>query len=189
MTRETDVRMTRLPRRLAKAIYLGFLFLTGLLRWARSQVAKRGVVVLTLHRVLPDEQYAAARLEPGMAVRASTFQRFLQYIDQNCKPLLPGETISASGEAARRPRVILTFDDGWKDNFETALPVAQKYQVPFTVFVCPQMMASQESYWTTKVNNLWWAAQEAGKLDLVHNLVEGRANGTASSLIENLKHV
>lgn len=124
-----------------------------------------------------------------MAMRASTFQSFLQYITDHCKPVLPGEAISVSGDADDRPRVALTFDDGWKDNFETAFPVAQEYRVPFTVFVCPQMIDCQTGFWTTTLNNLWWTAQDAGKLDLIYKLVEERVNGSAASLIANLKRM
>jgi peptidoglycan/xylan/chitin deacetylase (PgdA/CDA1 family) len=181
--------MIRWLRRLAKALYLRFLFSTGLLRWARSRVARRGVVVITLHRVLPDEQCDSARLQPGMVVRASSFQGLLQYIRDNCKPVLPGEVIAGAGhEPPHRPRVALTFDDGWKDNFEIAFPLSRGYQAPFTVFLCPQMIDGQDGFWTSKVNTLWWTAHEAGKLDLVHTLCGGGENGSAAALIESLKH-
>lgn len=176
-------------RRLAKAFYLQFLFFTGLLWWARRQSAKRGVVVITLHRILPDEQYDPLRLEPGMAVRASTFHHFLQYLSRSCKLVLPREILDAGQKSDHRPRVILTFDDGWKDNFETAFPVTQKYAVPFIVFICPQMIERGSYFWTTTVNRLWWTAQQAGKVDLIRSMSGISVNGSVAALIEGLKHV
>ncbi len=35
----------------------------------------------------------------------------------------------------RRPFVCLTFDDGYADNFEAALPIAREFEAPITVFV------------------------------------------------------
>lgn len=180
--------ITSVVRRIVKSLYLQFLFCTGLLKWARSQVARRGAVVLTLHRVLPDEQYDSQRLEPGMVVRASTFQHLLEYLSRACNPVLPQQAISSSAQSSRRPQVVMTFDDGWKDNLETALPLSRKYGVPFTVFICPYKVDRQDGFWTTTVNNLWWTAQDAGKLNLLHTLCAGRTNGTAHSLIESLKH-
>lgn len=178
----------RIGRRAAKEAYLRVLFFTGLLRWARLRIAKLGVVVITLHRILPDEQYDSAQAPPGMAVRASTFERFLDYLSRHCECV--HTTDATPGQAKeRRPRLALTFDDGWKDNFETALPISRKYGIPFTVFVCPQMMTRRESFWTSQAGSLWAAAQRTGKLDVISTLYGAEAGRSADSLIESLKHV
>ncbi len=177
-------------RRVVKAAYLRFLFCTGLLRWARARAAKLGVVAVTLHRVLPDEQYDPAELQPGMVVRASTFQRFLEYLARYCECVLPGDAAAGHGAAAnRRPRVALTFDDGWKDNFETAFPISRKHGVLFTVFICPQMIDRRDGFWNAKIQNLWATAQRTGKLDVVQTLFGSQAGRSADALIQSLKHV
>ncbi len=181
--------LIRIGRRAAKALYVHFLFLTGLLRWARSRTAKLGVVVITLHRVLPDEEYDSAQLQPGMAVRASTFQDLLVYINRHCECVAPGDTMTVSDrKRRRRPRLALTFDDGWKDNFETAFPVSRKHGIRFTVFVCPEVMARRDGFWTTRIERLWLAARQGGRLDLVRTLCESQASSSVDSLIESLKH-
>jgi peptidoglycan/xylan/chitin deacetylase (PgdA/CDA1 family) len=181
-------QLFRIIRRTAKEAYLRLLFLTGLLRWARSRVAKLGVVVVTLHRVLPDEHYDAAELQPGMAVRARTFDRFLEYVSRYCEHINPAD--GAPGwTKAQHPRMGLTFDDGWKDNLDTALPISRKYGIPFTVFICPQMMTSRESFWTSRAGDLWSTAQRAGRADVIGSLCGPDANRSADSLIESLKHL
>jgi peptidoglycan/xylan/chitin deacetylase (PgdA/CDA1 family) len=179
-------------RRTIKAIYLRFLYCSGLLKWARSRAARRGIVVLTLHQVLPDANYESAHLQPGMALRASSFQRLLKYLTRHCHCVLPTEAISArnGGKPAGhgQPQVALTFDDGWKDNFEVALPISQKYGVRFTVFICPEIIAEQLSFWPARVNRLWWAAERAGRLDRVR-ILSGSAADSAQCLIENLKRL
>ena len=173
-------------RRTIKAIYLRFLFLTGLLKWARSRAAGRGVVVLTLHQVLRDEEYDSTRPEPGMALSASSFQSLLEYLARHCQCILPAEAWTAQA-APRQPRVVLTFDDGWKNNFETAFPISQKYGARFTVFICPEMITRRLGFWTATANRLWWTAQRAGKLDLLRAASPG--NGSAQQWIASLKHV
>jgi len=180
----------RTGRRVAKEAYLRVLFLTGLLWWARWRVAKLGVVAITLHRVLPDEQYDSAQLQPGMAVRARTFESFLDYVARHCECVPPGDGVLGNPLAReRRPRLALTFDDGWKDNFEAAFPISRKYKIPFTVFICPQMMTRRESFWTSQAGSLWAAAQRSGKLDVISALAGRQAGRSANSLIEGLKHV
>jgi peptidoglycan/xylan/chitin deacetylase (PgdA/CDA1 family) len=177
-------------RRVAKAAYIGFLFFTGLLWWARRRAAKLGVVVITLHRVLPDSEYNTALLQPGMAVRASTFQRFLEYITRHCECVLPDTTFGPDlATAHRRPRLALTFDDGWKDNFETAFPISRKHGTRFTIFICPQMISRRAKFWTETIAGLWATAQRAGKVDLIRTLCGPQASTSADSLIESLKHI
>jgi peptidoglycan/xylan/chitin deacetylase (PgdA/CDA1 family) len=181
----------RAGRRAAKAAYVGFLFFTGSLWWARRRTAKLGIVVITLHRVLPDLEYDSAQLRPGMVVRASTFQRFLEYITTHCECVLPGDAAFESGSAPahRRPRLAITFDDGWKDNFETAFPISRKHGISFTIFICPEMITHRGGFWTATIGSLWATAERAEKLDLIHTLCGSQAGGSADSLIESLKHI
>ena len=44
--------------------------------------------------------------------------------------------------------VVFTFDDGYKDNFTTALPLFTKYAIPFTIYVC--------SGFPDQTAILWW---------------------------------
>jgi peptidoglycan/xylan/chitin deacetylase (PgdA/CDA1 family) len=125
-----------------------------------------------------------------MAVRASTFERFLDYVACHCACVLPGDGIPGTLQAnERRPRLALTFDDGWKDNFEVAFPLSHKYRIPFTVFICPEMMTRREGFWNSRAGDLWVAAQRAGKLDVITALCGREASRSADSLIQNLKHI
>jgi peptidoglycan/xylan/chitin deacetylase (PgdA/CDA1 family) len=183
--------LLRTGRRAVKAAYILVLFLTGTLWWARRRVGELGVVVITLHRVLPDLEYESAQLQAGMAVRAGTFQRFLEYLKSNCECVLPGDVTFAATpvNSSRRPRLALTFDDGWKDNFETAFPISRKHGALFTIFICPDMINRRDGFWTETVGELWAAAQQAGKLDLVRTLCGPQAGASLACLVESVKHI
>jgi peptidoglycan/xylan/chitin deacetylase (PgdA/CDA1 family) len=149
------------------------------------------VVVITLHRVLEDDAYATTEMLPGMAVRASTFTSLLEYIARHCEWVLPQDAARPPAQEAvsRRPRIALTFDDGWRDNFDVAFPISRKCRVPFTVFLCPQVMNRHDSFWTDKLHDLWWAAYKAGDLDRLTTICAGQDSSSADSLIQGLKHV
>ena len=66
-------------------------------------------------------------------------------LDHLANAVLAGD--STTGLAA------LTFDDGYKDNLELALPILERLEVPFTVFVTVAL-ASGDAF-------LWWFALEA----------------------------
>src|SRR5262249_50249665 len=48
--------------------------------------------------------------------------------------------------------VALTFDDGYRDNLEYALPILERHQVPFTLFVATSF--------PDRLGELWWVALE-----------------------------
>ncbi|GEM_PF-1033200 len=43
-----------------------------------------------------------------------------------------------------------SFDDGWLGNIENVLPVAEKYEVPITIFICTEAVEDRV-YWWTKI--------------------------------------
>ncbi len=50
------------------------------------------------------------------------------------------------GPGASRPEVVLTFDDGYRDNLLLVAPILEKYHFPFTVFVVSDFIDSSNLY-------------------------------------------
>src|SRR5579864_5437399 len=68
-----------------KIFWAGLLRASGMLSLARKWVQKRGVIVLTFHRVLTDSQLQQTASLGGMIVRNRTFAAFLGYASQHCE--------------------------------------------------------------------------------------------------------
>ncbi len=47
----------------------------------------------------------------------------------------------------RRPRLVLTFDDGYSDNYTHAFVLAEELQIPMTIFLIPGYMEMGNSFW------------------------------------------
>ncbi len=47
----------------------------------------------------------------------------------------------------RRMLLVLTFDDGYRDNYTHAFPLARELQVPITIFLVPGYIQSGERFW------------------------------------------
>lgn len=45
----------------------------------------------------------------------------------------------------------ITFDDGWRDNYDVAYPVLKKYSAPATIFIPPNMIGKTSQYWFDEV--------------------------------------
>jgi len=160
-------------RTLARLAYVSLLFSFGGFRRARRELSERGaIVILTFHRVLDDDSNRKSSSLPGIVIREGTFRKLVKYLVQHCDPVhLDGAVLG--GEPSKL-RVAITFDDGWRDNYSNALPIAKSFGLPFTVFICPGLVGQ---------NNPFWPEQVSALLS-----IRGKSPTTIEEVIEKLKH-
>jgi len=109
-------------------------YFTGVEEQRHGLAMKDRGVVLMYHRVLSD---ARPDVDPGMYVTSTAFERHLRLLKSRYELV----TIDAFGEwmAGRqqyaRPPCAITFDDGWRDNYDVAFPLLRRYEAPATVFL------------------------------------------------------
>jgi peptidoglycan/xylan/chitin deacetylase (PgdA/CDA1 family) len=161
-----------------KSFWAGVLRASGVLPLARWWVRRRGSIVLTFHRVLPDEELKNTASLPGMVVREKTFDEFLKYAVQHCQ-FVDLEHEPDWGSNARL-KLAVTFDDGWSDSATVTAPIARKHRVPLLIFLVPEKMGTTLPFWPER------AASVLGQ-----NLTVGGGPGASyiERTIENLKEL
>lgn len=131
-----------------KWAFIYFLHFTGLFALTRWWIARKGAIVLTFHRVLEEASLSQSCSPSGMVVTSGTFQSVLQHVKQHyCLLDLKGEAPEQRNEV----QIAVTFDDGWEDNASTAFPIAQRLNIPFTIFVCPGLMDTPVPFWPERL--------------------------------------
>jgi len=142
----------RRARPTLRQLWSRLLQVSGCLWWAKHQLRSSGaVIVLTFHRVLDDSQLEHTCSLAGIVVRRRTFEDLAEYVVQNFEAV---DFARATGAPTDRMRVMLTFDDGWKDNYTNAMPVMRAHSIPATVFVCPGLMGRTLPFWPELVASL-----------------------------------
>ncbi len=128
------------------------LWATGAARLIRSMSKARGVI-LTLHRVLPDDP---ADFSPNAILQVKP--DFLEYAIKRIRALdidivtLDEAVRRVEADALQRRFAVFTFDDAYRDNLKFALPILRRAQCPFTLYV--------PTAFVDGVGELWWQALE-----------------------------
>ena len=155
----------------------------------RRQLSGRTEVsVLGFHRVLSSADRARSNCLESMVVSEETFVKILEYLRLHCRvvPLdaLLGEKPLPANEP--KPWCLLTFDDGWRDNYTTAYPWLRKFGFPATIFLVTGFIGTRRLFWVDRLKGAWDrspACREALQ-QLVSDL---RGNTNEPGLMESLE--
>jgi peptidoglycan/xylan/chitin deacetylase (PgdA/CDA1 family) len=128
------------------------------------RLARRRPLVLLYHRV------ADLELDPwGLAVRPVEFARHVRLLSRlftivPLASLVPGREAAAGSSG----RLAITFDDGYRDNADTAWPVLQQYGLPATFFIsCSTLDSGRELWWDTLERLLLWPGTLPARLTVM----------------------
>lgn len=120
----------------------GGLSRAGLMAGARGQGA-----IFTLHHVRPK---LARAFDPNahLEITAEFLDVALRTLKRDGYRFVPLEHLPQALAAEGGPVACFTLDDGYRNNLEHALPVFERHQAPFTVFVAGGFV--------DRTHTLWW---------------------------------
>jgi len=115
---------------------------------ARLPAAPQMVKLPTLmfHHV-GDTPAGADEIRTGLTVSADEFDAMMAYLAQAGYHTVTQRQLFRAlfyGEALPAQPVMLTFDDGYQDNFSVAAPILEKYKLTATFYVVTDQIASGE---------------------------------------------
>jgi peptidoglycan/xylan/chitin deacetylase (PgdA/CDA1 family) len=126
-----------------------FCYGSGLLGLLHRWRNKNTLTVFMFHRVLPKDSQAYAQADREFTFSTEGFERTLRFIRKHYSVVdVEQVRACAAGKAGLPPRAgLITFDDGWRDTLEHALPLLNKHQLPAVMFVVTDLLDSTENRW------------------------------------------
>ena len=107
-----------------------------------------GLTILMYHRVLPDPQCVDYPL-PSLVMPKSAFRSQIHWLTEHCRVLPVEEALKEgrTGVPSDVPRVAISFDDGYADNYEHVLPILREAGVRATFFVTAGLIGTDAWLW------------------------------------------
>ena len=121
----------------------------GLLDLLERTIARRrpGLVVLTYHRIA--EPGTDLFYDPVISATPESFHTQIKWLHDRMRLITLNELIDQveCGSPWSEPVTLLTFDDGYRDNFDLAVPILRERQVPATFFIPSAFLESPRLPW------------------------------------------
>ena len=117
--------------------------------------------VMAYHRVLSPEQARADHVHAAMWVTPETMEAQIRWF-RSIGDIVDYRRILDFDTPNDRPMFAVTFDDGWRDSYDFAFPILEKYRVPALIFLVTAAMESGELFWPEDVVTKTHRAAEAG---------------------------
>ncbi len=103
---------------------------TGYQRIFQNKANKKCLKILTYHGI-------SNETNPDETVTPEEFEKQLQYIEENYKVISLEEAVEYIQNDIEKAAgsIVITFDDGYSDNYHYAYPLLRKYNFPATIFL------------------------------------------------------
>ena len=122
------------------------------------QSAARSVPVLNYHQI--NDQ-----AENALTIHPDQFEAQMKYlVDNGFHTITPADMLDSweNGTPLPDKPVILTFDDGYADNYRNAFPILEKYNLKGTIFLISDYIGTYPNYLTwSQIDEM----QESGYID------------------------
>jgi peptidoglycan/xylan/chitin deacetylase (PgdA/CDA1 family) len=135
----------------AKNLFKKTLVASGCLR-AAAHFSPPGAVALMYHSIVEDP--ALTENSIGTSKSSAVFESHMRALAEKFNPVSLDEIVDfAKGRKTLPSRsVAITFDDGFLDNYEIALPILKRYNIPSTIYVMVGAVETGSAPWYCRIN-------------------------------------
>lgn len=124
------------------------LYYSGALRLYQLIFGKPFAVILNYHRILAPTQQERELL-PAMFVSPESFDKHLRFLARHYRVVTMRQLMEAKATrfTTGRSMCVITFDDGWRDNYRYAFPLLKQHRLTATIFISTDFIGSGRVPW------------------------------------------
>ncbi len=133
------------------------LYGSGLLGLYHRLRNRRTLTVIMFHRVLDPGDPRWASCDPDYTLEARLLERCLAFFRRHYRVVAVEDVLAAQRGERRLPAraLLVTFDDGWSDNVDFALPRLQQARMPGLLFVAADVVGRRLAFFQECLVGAW----------------------------------
>jgi len=134
-------------RLLAKCLHVSKLL--PVIKFARQKMLQ-DVLILAYHRVKDIDDLDAYEFDAELvSASEADFHWQMSFVKKNYNPIRFSDFIDyLDGKKSLPPNpLIVTFDDGFEDNYSVVFPILKQLDVPATIFISSDYIGKTETFW------------------------------------------
>jgi peptidoglycan/xylan/chitin deacetylase (PgdA/CDA1 family) len=86
-------------------------------------------------------------------IQEDCFREQLAYLDKHFDVVTLSEAIEGlRHNRITRPTAVITFDDGYQNNYSVAFPILREFKLPGTIFLTTGLIDSDDTLWDLRLN-------------------------------------
>ena len=137
------------------------------------------VVILMYHSVMDDPQQERSTLG-GIIHSTEIFREQMRMLAREYHPVTMNDVLLFIKDGKKLPpqAVVVTFDDGYADNYEVAMPILNELGVPAIFYITVESVESGVAPWPTRLRHAFFTTRKSEWVD---------ASGTTWALNDDVK--
>jgi peptidoglycan/xylan/chitin deacetylase (PgdA/CDA1 family) len=115
------------------------------------------------HRVITELKSSNHLSQGGIVISKAVFEKQMRFLRGHFNVLPLNEFIECiEGRKTFGPNsCLVTFDDGWRDNFQNAYPLLKEMGIPATIFVATDFVGENKLFWQERITGLLYGLHDA----------------------------
>lgn len=126
------------------------------------------VTVLMYHGVVADD--CTVTEDDWLQVKESDFREQMGFLSEHYEVITLEQAWESKPGASPKPRAVITFDDGYANNYHVAYPILREFGLPATIFLVTGAIGSRSLFWYDRLQTALKGLLPARK---VRNIREG----------------
>lgn len=133
------------------------LYVSGMLGWYHRRRNADRLTVVMFHRILNQEDPRWSTCDPDYTLATRWFVESLKFFRKHYSVVSLSDVLASRRHGTPLPPrpLLITFDDGWADNADYALPELRKAGLPAVLFVVADAVGTRQPFFQERLIAAW----------------------------------